>query len=275
MKSSIVMLLLVMLCACAGEMEKSASASADATSSAEQVMPVAGNPQLKPLDADPSAKLIKTADYRFRVKDMTRSLQAIEGLVQKYPAHIVSSHLSSEGRVLESNLTIRVESRYFTALLSDIDKEAAIIHSRIIKTEDVGKQFVDLESRLQTKREVQERFKDILRKKAGTIEELLSAERQIGELQEEIEATVSKLNYLKDQVTSSTINLSFYQELEDAIAHDDQDGLGTRIAEAALNGFNGLLSITIGLINIWPLCLMILGGYFFIRRRVRARAIVD
>lgn len=271
MKSSVVILLLAMLCACANNME-SAKSAASADAIADESMPVSAS-LAKPLDADPSVKLIKTAAYRFKVKDMTKSLNAIERLVQKYPAHIVSSDLSSEGRVLESSVTIRVESQYFSALLNEIDKEAFIIHSRNIKTEDVGKQFVDLESRLQTKREVQERFKDILRKKAGTIEELLSAENQIGDLQEEIEATVSKLNYLKDQVSSSTINLSFYQELQDAIAEDDQEDMGARITEAASNGLNGLVSITIGLVNIWPLCITIGVGYFFIRRRLRTRAL--
>ncbi|MBL0742017.1 DUF4349 domain-containing protein [Chryseolinea lacunae] len=158
---------------------------------------------------DPRAKLIKSVNYRFEVGNMKQSSEAIEVAVKKYPAYVSTSSLQFENMMLENKITIRIQNEYFFELLKDIDGQALHVDFRNVSSTDVAKEFVDLESRLKTKREVEARYGEILRKKAGTIEELLNAEQKIGELHEEIEATVSRINYLRDQVSSSTINLEF------------------------------------------------------------------
>jgi Domain of unknown function (DUF4349) len=273
MKSSIVVLLMAMLCACANNAEKSEALAMQVNETAAKSVLAGQTKPLPDVDNNNATNVIKIADYRFKVKDLNKSLQSIEVLVKKYPAQIVSSNLETSGKILENTMTIRVESKYFNDLLREIDKEAVIVHNRNIRTEDVGKQFVDLESRLRTKREVQERYKEILRRKAGTIEELLLAEKQIGELQEEIEATISRVNYLRDQVSLSTINLNFYTELDDDLSAADDNGIGKRIAAAGAIGLNGLIEITIGLVSIWPLCLFLGIVFILIRRKIRLRPV--
>ena len=167
-------------------------------------------------------------------------------------------------------MTIRVRSEFFADLLKEIDKEAAYVHYRNIRSEDVGKQFVDLESRLKTKREVQERFKEILRTKAGKIEELLSAEKQIGELQEEIEATVSRLIYLKDQVAYSTINLEFYELVSTSgDVASTEDPVWTKFADAFTNGLTGAINILIFLTELWPLIMISALAFVLLKRKVQ------
>jgi hypothetical protein len=134
----------------------------------------------------------------------------------------------------------------------------------------VSKEFVDLESRLKTKREVELRYTEILRKKAGTIEELLEAEKQIGALHEEIEATISRINFLKDQVGYSTINLKFYQETE--LQLSEQETLASQFADAFTSGLNGLVVIGLLLTNLWPVLVLI--TIAFLIWRVKNKAIL-
>jgi hypothetical protein len=223
-----------------------------------------GNPDAY---SDPRSKLIKKADYRFKVKNLKKSSNSIEAMVSRYPAHISSSNITLDAYTLEASMTIRVQSEYFTALLNEIDTEAEFVHERQIETEDVSKQFVDVESRLKTKLEVQARYKTILRTKAGKIEELLAAEKQIGDLQEEIEATVSKLNYLKDQVAYSTIRLQFYENVPDEnLAHHDNARLKD-FKDAFFAGLDGSVVMMLGLTRIWPLFLIGAIGWLVYKRR--------
>ncbi len=204
-----------------------------------------------------TTKLIKTANYRFEVANIKKSAEEIESAIKKYPAYISASDMRLENPILENKMTIRVQNEFFQDLLKDIDKQARYVNHRDVKTEDVAKQFVDLESRLKTKREVEERYMEILRKKAGTIEELLNAEKQIGQLHEDIEATISRINYLKEEVRYSTIQLEFYQTISQEVSAVRENVTRQQFGKAITSGWNGMIGIIVALLYLWPLFIVI------------------
>jgi len=220
-------------------------------------------------------KLIKTLNYRFEVENVNKSTEAIEAAVKKYPAYISSSKLHLENPVLENRITIRVQNEYFQDIIKDIDQQAKFINFRDVTTDDVAKEFVDLESRLKSKREVEARYMDILRKKAGTIEELLDAEQKIGELHEEIEATISRINYLKEQVSYSTINLEFYQTITQELTVTQEVTRKEEFTTALSTGWNGVVSVGIALTYLWPIFFIgiLVGlGYKYMQKRKALKA---
>jgi hypothetical protein len=214
---------------------------------------------------NPLAKLNKTANYRFEAKDISECTDAIEQAVLKYPAYISSSDLHQTRDALENKITIRVQSDYFNDILKDIDRLPSHIDFRNVSTDDVSKQFVDLESRLKTKREVEQRYMNILRHNAGTVEELLDAEKQIGALHEEIEATVSQIRYLSGKVEYSTINLAFYQTLPPMVANERT--IGGRFREAMSSGLQGLIAFLVVIAYLWPAVLASGFGLLIFRLR--------
>ena len=266
---AILLLTLVLSCASKQEMQNSDSIGgpADAAKSQLSAMPTTD------LYSNGVTKLIKTANYRFEVDNVKKSAAAIETAIKKYPAYISASDMRLENPILENKMTIRVQNEFFQDLLKEIDQQARYVNHRDVKTEDVAKQFVDLESRLKTKREVEERYMEILRKKAGTIEELLNAEKQIGELHEDIEATISRINYLKDEVRYSTIELEFYQIISQEIAIANGPSTGHQFGKAFIAGWDGMIQIIIALLYLWPAFLIsvtVVLIYRYIKRNKRA-----
>jgi hypothetical protein len=73
--------------------------------------------------------------------------------------------------------------------------------------EDVTLRYYDLEGRLATKKELLKTFQSYLGK-AKNIEEILSVEKRIAELQYEIEGTGKELRNLSDRVDYATIELT-------------------------------------------------------------------
>jgi hypothetical protein len=264
MKTLVISILAVMFLGCSGNMENASDIAAE--TSAAVATPVANASSKLPSDLYSNAipKLIKTAHYRFEVENMDESLAAIEEAMRRNNAFMASSDLRSDAPMLQGKITIRVPSDFFDVLLKEIDKQAKYVNFRDVRTEDVAKQFVDLESRLKTKREVELRYMDILRKKAGTIEELLKAEQQIGELHEEIEATISKINFLKGEVRYSTINLEFYQELKVASAGEEASTLRD-MREALASGWQSLIVVVTGVLYLWPFIILAMGGIWLYR----------
>lgn len=268
MKIRIVLLCLLFLIAgCAGKQEASMDAVETDLKVPVEKMTLRSFPQQgipKDLYSNGKAKLIKTLNYKFEVENVSKTAEAIEAAVKKYPAYISDSRMRLENSLVENKITIRVQSEFFQDLVKDIDSLARFVNYRTITTDDAAKEFVDLESRLKTKREVEQRYAEILRTKAGTITELLEAEQKIGNLHEEIEATVSRINYLEDRVSYSTINLEFYQTIMQQIAETETTSTGKEFKEALSAGWNGIVNFAIVLAYIWPLlALGIVTGTFY------------
>ena len=272
MKHYVLFILIIALIVTGSCAQKSEMASDDLTKAEVQSTQEEAKSQLASvpstdLYSNGNVKLIKTVNYRFEVLNVKKSTDAIELAVRKYPAYISSSDLNLENPILENKITIRVQNEFFQDLLKEIDLQAQFVNFRDVKTSDVSKECVDLESRLKTKRQVEERYTEILRKNAGTIEELLSAEEQIGKLHEEIEATISRINYLKDQVGYSTINLEFYQTITQEIKAGDEVTLGTKFLNALIFGWQGVVACVLALTYMWPLIILGLGVFLFVRFR--------
>ncbi len=247
--------IIILASACAPQAEKASGetqALSDPAGNSLTQAQLAATPA-NDLYSDGKTKLIKTANYSFEVDNVKKSTEAIIQSLRKYPAYISSSSLHLENFELKNKITIRVQNEYFHELLQEIDLQAVYVNHRDVSTNDVSKEFVDLDSRLKTKREVEARYMDILRKKAGTIEELLNAEQQIGALHEEIEATISRVNYLKEQVSYSTINLEFYQTITPETIASVEPALKDKFADALAAGWSGVVAIAIALAYIWPL----------------------
>lgn len=218
-----------------------------------------------------AASLIKTAHYRFQVLDVHASTGRIESVVRQHEAFVADMNLITSTHELSNAFTIRVPAARFEKLLDALGQDAVYTHHKKIDTEDVSEEFVDLESRLKTKKEVRDRYVDILKTKAKTVQDVLKAEEQIRILQEEIEAKEGRLRFLQNRVSHSTIHLEIYQPVSFNEAPDMyQKSFGAKVGEGLSNGWAMVTNTSLLLINIWPL--LILAGLVYWRRHwIRAR----
>ena len=94
--------------------------------------------------------------------------------------------------------------------------------------------------------------------KAKTVEDVLAAEEKIRVIQEEIESREGRLRYLKDNVSLSTIHIEMYEETEQKLAVVYEEGFFSKAKGGFANGWNFILGLLVGLINIWPILLIII-----------------
>ena len=100
---------------------------------------------------------------------------------------------------------------------------------------------------------------------AQQVSEILEIEREIGTLRSDIESIEGRLNYLKDQVAMSTLNITFYKK----VSQDSR--FWSKVKSGFGNGWDFLLSIILGIINIWPVWIIACGLYLIIRRIKRKK----
>lgn len=232
-----------------------------------QVIPVQNVKTPKPL-VKKSQKIIKTADVRFQVKNLSKSIVKIQAMIRKYNGYVSSAKQERQYNQIQSNITIRVGSDTFEDLLDDILREGIYLDHKNVKARDVTEEFVDIQTRLKTKRAVEKRYLEIL-EKAKSIEEILKVENQLRVIREEIEAKEGRLKFLVDQINYSTIQLVIYQKTEAAEA--PSPGFLSKMGKGFKTGWQGILSFIIYLTYAWPTLLVLGGGIFLGVRYWRRR----
>jgi len=208
--------------------------------------------------------IIKTANVQFQVKNLEESHKRIKDLVAKHQAYFGADNKSTGRYQVDDNMTIRVQSAKFETLLDELMAESIYTNYKNISAQDVTEEYVDVQMRLKTKREVEERYRQIL-KDAKKVSDILEVEAKLGEIREQIEATEGRLKVLKDKVSYSTIELSIYQKLD--YKPEPQIGFFSHLAEAIIRGWRGFIDVFIGLVQIWPFLIIWGLAMVFIYRR--------
>jgi len=243
-----------------------------------------------------NTKIIKNADLKIKVTDVKKASNKIANLVDMNGGYVSNENLTTdksyyqsievtdeyeinEYEYITSNIIyIRVPSKSFQSLLSSM-KGLALSEDYIrINAKDVTEEYFDLETRLKTKKEVEARYIAILKSKAKTLEEILLAEDKIRVIREEIEAVEGRLNYLKNKVSLSTIQVeiyqdSYYEKETTRFKKYETTGwsFGEKANDALSSGWEGILWFLVGLLYFWPFLIIGVGVYFFVRYKIKKR----
>ncbi len=268
MKSSIVLspFLFFFLFSCGG-----GSGSQDMAYESEGRMVKASPDQMaKPQPADlPERQLIRRASMNMEVSDYEEAMQTVRALTQKFEAEITAEQEQQYGQRLENRMTLRMPPAQLDPLMEALVEIARFVDSKSVEVEDVTQQYIDLETRLDAKRAVVQRYRELL-EKAQRVQEILAVEEELRKVIEEIESTEQQLRYLQRQTGRSTLQLTIYEKTREGAA---QRTFGSRVGNALTGGWQLLQNIVIGLITAWPV-LILLGLFllWWIRRRRRKQA---
>lgn len=209
--------------------------------------------------------LLRTAECRMEVVDINQRVKAIERLVEQkagYLGDLNWQHYSYQEQV---SLSLRVPAQDFQWVLDSIMKMAVEVNYQQVTTQDVTEEYIDVKSRLKTKKTVRDRYEEILRTKAKTVEEILLAEEQIRRLQEEIEAQEGRLRYLTQRSAMSTIQLELYEQKEEQAASPWWSRFGDDIGDSLSFSISIIKNLFLGILSIWPLLLLL--GVLIWRRK--------
>ena len=217
------------------------------------------------VDTQIEKKIIKTADISISVEDYQDALVAVKKVISEKGAYIGDESEENASYRITGNILIRVPREKFDDLMGSIVGIAETVDSKSIHVEDVTEQFIDIQSRLKNKREVENQYREIL-KQAKTIDEILRVNEHLRIITEEIESKEGRLKYLQSQVNFSTIRLYMYQNYEQSYI-----GFFGKFGEAFSGGWDGLLNFIIGLVYLWPF--LIIAGVltWWIRKRILKR----
>jgi hypothetical protein len=164
---------------------------------------------------------------------------------------------------------IRVPAENLEPFIADIEKSIGEVFIKEVTSRDVTEEFIDLETRLQNKKNYLNRYNELL-KQARTIKEILEIQQKTRELEEEIESTTGRLKYLTSQVDYSTLRVQLSRKNE-IYPDPDQGNFIKRLKWSVIKGWRGLVTFTLFIIRLWPFWILAGGGLYLIRKIIRRR----
>ncbi|SFD65460.1 DUF4349 domain-containing protein [Flavobacterium phragmitis] len=241
---------------------------------------------------DSKQKFIRTADIKFKVKNVVKSTYAIENAVQKFGGFVTYTNLQSNildqiktkisqdstlettKYAVENNITIRVPNTQLDTIIKSIAKQIDFLDFRVIKADDVSLKYLANELSQKRNAASAQRVENAIATKGKKINDIIDAENTLDNQKEASDnRTIENLS-LQDQINFSTVTLQIYQNetIKQEIIAGEKDStfykpnLGIQIIDALKSGWNILQAILIFFINIWPIILIGLGGFFLYKK---------
>lgn len=244
---------------------------------------------------DSKQKFIRTADLKFKVRNVAKSTYAIENAVQKFGGYVTYTNLQSTIQeqiktkisqdstlettkyTVENNVTIRVPNTQLDTVIKTIARQIDFLDFRVIKVDDVSLKL--LSNQLSQKRSAitEKRVAKAIDTKGKKINDIMEAENALASQKEAKDTAVIEHLSIQDQVNFSTITLQLYQNetIKQEIIAGEKDSsvykpnLGIQIIDSLKSGWYILEAIFVFLLNLWPFILITAAGWFLYKRYSR------
>jgi len=240
--------------------------SGDRSASGELMNEQAMTTKTEQQDLSPTErKLIKEGRIEFQTESIIDTRQHIFQTVEEFNGYVAEDReFSSSGR-RSNTLVVRIPAADFDAFLQAATVGVDKFDYRQVDIKDVTEEYLDVQARLKTKKELETRLRELLQR-ASSVSEILEIESQLGELRSEIESIEGRLQYLNNQVSFSTLRMTFYENVP------RQTDFSGKFSEGFRNGWDNLIWFFVALVNIWPFLLiavLLIAGFRFWRQRKR------
>ena len=241
---------------------------------------------------DSKQKFIRTADIKFKVKNVVKSTYAIENAVARFGGFVTYTNLQSNIHdqiktkisqdstlettkfSVENNITIRVPNTQLDTVIKSIAKQIDFLDFRVIKADDVSLKL--LANQLSQKRSAtnEKRVEKAIDTKGKKINDIMEAENALANQKEANDSKTIENLSIQDQVNFSTITLQLYQNetIKQEITAGEKDSayykpnLGIQIMDSLKTGWYILQSLLVFLLNLWPFILISLGGFLLYKK---------
>lgn len=235
----------------------------------------------------PADKIIKTADMRFRVKDvqntkeqLSKTIKAEGGTVAEFS---IESSIQETDKVKQSTdslkeitsyrtqgyLVAKVPSDKLDEFTNTIAKMAVFVDNQSMKMDDQSIAYLANKLKAQNRIDAIEKINKVATKKSANVESSLYIKDDY------VDKKIENMQ-IDSRVKFSTITLNFYQDntvktmiVANDNLYDYRPAFANRFWLGIVNGWTIFKEIIIGISNLWMLILVGIGIFFTIKYFVR------
>ena len=227
-------------------------------------------------------QFVRTADVKFKVKNVAKSTYAIEDATTKFGGFVtytnLQSNIYSEDRTkvsqdstlvttkykVDNNITIRVPNTKMDTVVKTIAKQIHFLDYRIIKADDVSLQMLSNELAQKRSNSSEKRLENAIDSKGKKLNQVVKAEETLDAKKEQNDASKLQNLSLQDQVNFSTLTINIYQDesiKQEMVANEKsinayRPNIGLQIWDSVKTGWFMLEHIISFVVVLWPFVLI-------------------
>lgn len=183
---------------------------------------------------------IETNNFDETVKKISGAVLSFQGVVSN-----TSSEMNAGGKK-QGSVTARIPSDKFDAFISEINETGRVM-SQNISGNDVTEEYIDLDARQKTQRELERRLLELLSQKTAGLSDVVEVEQKLSGVRENIEKTEGRMKFLKDQSAFSTLTVNLYEP--SMLQTSSGGGFFYEIEEGFKKGLEGFTEILSSLVT--------------------------
>jgi hypothetical protein len=204
--------------------------------------PPPGDQWFRHAPSEPASRLIiRTGQASIEVDSLERSMAELRRIVQRVGGFVADASIQSgRNQVRTATLQLKVPANRFDELTEGLEPLGRLQFVNV-GAEDVSEEFVDLTARVANGRRLEDRLVELLRTRTGKLQDVLSVERELARVREEIERMEGRMRFLKTSAQLSTLSVSLYEPAPLVASHPGRSVIGEAFKTAWRN-FVGVLA---------------------------------
>ncbi|MBA3444135.1 MAG: DUF4349 domain-containing protein [Gemmatimonadales bacterium] len=224
-----------------------------------------------PVAFDPTSRLIvRTGQASIEIDSLESSMAELRRTVQRVGGFVADASVQSgRNQNRSATLELKVPASRFDELTAALEPLGRLQFVNV-GAEDVSEEFVDLTARVANGRRLEDRLVELLRTRTGKLQDVLSVERELARVREEIERMEGRLRFLKTSAQLSTLSVNLYEPPPLLTSHPGRNP----IVEAFKTAWGNFVAVVAGAIAslgfVAPLG-MLAWGALIVGRRYRRR----
>lgn len=247
---------------------KVGEAGQQAANEVQAAAPGSSLPPLTSVSQQPTvgSMIIRTGVAGIEVDSLDVAIARVRALAQRVGGFVANTSVEGGKDQLKSaSLEVKVPSDRFDEALAGL-APIGRVESVNVNAQDVGEEYVDIAARVENARRLEARLIALLANRTGKLQDVLSVERELARVREEIERYEGRLRFLRARVALSTLTIAVHEKAP-IIVPVAGDGPIVYAFRQAWRNFVGFVAGIIASLGILvPLGALVFVGWLGVRR---------
>ncbi len=217
-----------------------------------------------------SNMVMRTATASVQVDSLEPAVAALRQLAGRLGGYVANSGIETgRNQLKQAEIELKIPATRFDEVLSGLTPIGKL-ESVNVSAEDVGEQYVDVNTRIANAKRLEQRLIDLLAKRTGKLKDVLDVEQALARVREEIERYEGRIRYLKAHTAMSTLTVTVHEPMP-VVGAAGHSVMGEAVAQAWRN-FVALVSLGVQSLGVvLPLGLVAVVAWTATRRWRLAR----
>ena len=215
-----------------------------------------------------SSMIIRTGYAGVEVDSLDVAIARVRALAARVGGFVANTAVQGgKDQLRSASLEVKVPSERFDEALSGL-APIGKVESVNVSAQDVGEEYVDIAARVENSHRLEARLVNLLANRTGKLQDVLTVERELARVREEIERYEGRMRYLRARVSLSTLTIAVHERAPIIVPVAGDGPIVVALREAWRN-FVGFIAGGIASLGVLiPLGALIFVGWLGVRRLV-------